>query len=162
MKGLSNSVLIVVFLFLCLSCGAPEENTEEMKIEAENSLRQADLDWSASAKDFEAFIGFFENDAVMLMSNAPAFSGVDEIRANMEGPLSDEGFSIEWVPNHVEVANSGDLGYTIGTYSMTMEDSTGMSMVENGKYLTVWKKQADGTWKVAADMGNSNEPMPEH
>ncbi|WP_186757077.1 YybH family protein [Echinicola salinicaeni] len=160
MKGLSNILLIVILLFF--SCGAPEETKEEMKMEAENSLRQADLDWSASVKDFDAFIGFFENDAVMLMSNAPAFNGVDEIRANMEGPLSEEGFSIEWVPSHVEVANSGDLGYTIGTYSMTMEDSTGMSMVENGKYLTVWKKQADGTWKVAADMGNSNEPMPGH
>ena len=54
----------------------------------------------------------------------------------------------------------GDLGYTIGTYHMEFQDPEGDLLAIDGKYMTVWKKQPDGTWKVAVDMFNANGAAP--
>jgi ketosteroid isomerase-like protein len=58
----------------------------------------------------------------------------------------------------VEVARSGDLGYSQGTYDLTFNDPSGKPMTDRGKYLEVWKKQADGSWKCAVDTFNSDLP----
>ncbi|MGH8286688.1 MAG: DUF4440 domain-containing protein [Steroidobacteraceae bacterium] len=62
------------------------------------------------------------------------------------------GFAIKWTPEKAVVGASGDVGYTTGTYEMTAEGAT-----ERGKYVTVWKKQSDGSWKVVEDIFNANE-----
>ena len=67
------------------------------------------------------------------------------------------GFAIQWVATNAGVAESGDLGYTIGTFELTSEQD-GVSMVTVGKFVTVWRKQADGSWKVEVDTFNTNGP----
>jgi ketosteroid isomerase-like protein len=52
------------------------------------------------------------------------------------------------------------MGYTIGTYELTVEKD-GAFMVTVGKYVTIWKKQADGAWKVVVDCFNANGPATE-
>ncbi|MGA7930824.1 MAG: DUF4440 domain-containing protein [Candidatus Sulfotelmatobacter sp.] len=66
--------------------------------------------------------------------------------------------SITWRPNKADVARSGELGYTSGTYEMSFKDASGKAVADKGKYLMVWKKQADGAWKVLFDMSNSDLP----
>jgi hypothetical protein len=63
---------------------------------------------------------------------------------------------ISWKTTRVEMAKSGDMGYLIGTYEMTMKDGS----KDKGKYCEVWKKQADGKWKVSTDMFSSDLPAP--
>lgn len=63
--------------------------------------------------------------------------------------------TISWKPVNVEVAQSGDLGYTWGNWKLVAGDTT-----YYGNYFTAWKKQKDGSWKVALDGGNST-PKPE-
>ena len=70
------------------------------------------------------------------------------------------GFSVSWVASAVDVAASGDLGYSIGTYQFQMLMPDGSPMSDHGKYTTIWKKQTDGSWKVAVDIYNSDVPMP--
>ncbi len=67
------------------------------------------------------------------------------------------GFSVTWGPIAADVADGGDLGYTIGTYEMKMAPE-GSPIAISGKYLTVWETQSDGTWKVVADMFNADGP----
>ena len=54
------------------------------------------------------------------------------------------------------VASSGELGYTSGTYDFSIKDASGKTISDKGKYLTVWKKEADGAWKVLFDTYNSD------
>ena len=68
------------------------------------------------------------------------------------------GYSLEYRPVIAEVASAADLGYTIGTYHMTLPSSDGSIEEIDGKYMTVWKRQPDGTWKVAVDMFNADGP----
>jgi len=62
-------------------------------------------------------------------------------------------------PFHADIAASGDLGYTLGTYELRAKDEAGKATVAYGKYCSVWKKQPDGSWKWVVDVGTSS-PEP--
>lgn len=156
MKNLSLLTLCCCTI-LMLQCKQSEPDATMLKADEDN-LRQTDLDWSNNANDTETFLAFVLDDAHMLPPNEPLTSGKGDIRTLYSSMQELPGFSIKWEPNIAEVASSGDMGYTIGAYKLSVNDSTGMPMVDTGKYLTVWKKQADGSWKVAADMFNSDLP----
>ena len=57
-----------------------------------------------------------------------------------------------------DLSVSGDYAFETGTYDMTMKPKTGKSMHDVGKYLVVWKKQADGSWKIYRDAWNADAP----
>ena len=60
----------------------------------------------------------------------------------------------------VHASKSDDLGYSMGLYELSYKDADGNPVADHGKYMTVWKKSSDGTWKVAADMFNTNIAPP--
>jgi ketosteroid isomerase-like protein len=133
-------------------------------VEAErNALMEADRAWSeayaASDNPADVFVAQMTGDAKLLPPDAPISEGKDAIRdvVNMLEALP--GFSVTWGPVAAEVGSGGDLGYTRGTYVITMDGPDGPITI-NGKYITVWKKQADGTWLVTADMFNQDAPTP--
>lgn len=66
--------------------------------------------------------------------------------------------NLTWHSNEVGAAHSGDLAYTSGTYQSALKGGSGKASVDKGKYLTIWKKQADGSWKVLFDTFNSDLP----
>jgi len=67
--------------------------------------------------------------------------------------------SISWQTDKVEVARSGDLAYMTGTYQTTAKDPKAQPVNDTGKFVEVWKKQADGKWKTVADIFNSDVPV---
>jgi ketosteroid isomerase-like protein len=108
------------------------------------------------AKDGHA--GFFPHwaeDYVELVNGGGIVSGED-MRKQPPWP---QGSLLTWTPIHAEMAASGDIGYVYGTWMFTAKGKDGKTEVEYGKYTTIWKKQKDGQWKIAASMGNSN-PAP--
>ena len=68
------------------------------------------------------------------------------------------GYSLRWKAEIAEVGGAADLGYTIGPYRMEFQDPEGNPVVIDGKFLTIWKRQPDGSWKTAVDMFNENGP----
>jgi ketosteroid isomerase-like protein len=58
---------------------------------------------------------------------------------------------LEFTPDTVMVARSGDIAYETGDYSMTMDDKSGKPQTSKAKYVVVWVKQPDGTWKAMLD-----------
>src|SRR5215510_512600 len=64
------------------------------------------------------------------------------------------GTSLTWRPVYASVAGSRDLGFTIGEAIRTMRGPSGAAFQRFGKYLTIWQKQTDGTWKFVVDGGN--------
>jgi ketosteroid isomerase-like protein len=61
---------------------------------------------------------------------------------------------LQWEPQFADAAASGDLGYTLGTYRSVLTNADGDEQIRTGSYVTIWKKQADGTWKFVFDAGN--------
>jgi ketosteroid isomerase-like protein len=70
--------------------------------------------------------------------------------------ISNPGLSLSWGPTKIEVAQSADLAYEIGTFDLSVADQAGKSTASRGKYV-VWKKQANGEWKVVADIFNTDK-----
>jgi uncharacterized protein (TIGR02246 family) len=123
----------------------------------EKAVRDADEQWSkvAAAKDLDKTVSFYADDAVVLPPNQAAVTTKDGIRNLWKG-FFDSLTDISWKTTRVQMAKSGDMGYLIGTYEMTMKDGT----KDKGKYCEVWKKQADRKWKVTTDMFSSDLPAP--
>ena len=87
-------------------------------------------------------------------------TGRTAIREFMRAFLSMPAFSLSFKTAKADVSRTGDLAYSYGTNKVTLVDPIGNRMKDRGKYLTVYRKQSDGTWKVMADMGNSDLPAP--
>ena len=94
----------------------------------------------------------------MLWPNDPVATGKAAIAKLTASAFTIPDFKLTWQPEKVVVARSGDLGYTSGTYIWTFKDASGKPVSDKGKYLTVWRKQADGSWKVLFDMFNTDLP----
>jgi uncharacterized protein (TIGR02246 family) len=148
-------------LFFAAGCPqAPPPAPPDTRAADEAAIREADANWSkaAAAKDVEGFVAFFADDGMLLPPNHELVSGKQVIRKWATEMMAAPGFAVSWQPTNAQAARSSDLGYTIGTYELTVHDAKGKPVTDRGKYITVWEKQADGTWKVAADTFNSDLP----
>ena len=123
------------------------------------ALQKADADWSASvAQGADAFAAFVASDGIVMPPNEPVVGGAAATKDWAAKTLAMPGFGVTWTSNVAEVSASGDVGYTSGTYDLHANAPDGSMFSDHGKYLTVWKKDATGTWKVAYDMFNSDMP----
>jgi ketosteroid isomerase-like protein len=126
----------------------------------DNDLLAADAAWlkAYQAKDAAAAAGFYAPEGVMLAPNRPPLSGKDALTKFIAKSFTLQDYDIIWHPKKAEVARSGELGYTSGSYEMSFRQPRGKLFFDKGKYLMVWKKQADGAWKVLFDISNSDLP----
>ena len=128
----------------------------------EQAVRDQDAQWSkaAESRDVDKLVSFYADDAIVLPAHAAIATTKDSIRNIFQRLLSIPGVALSWKPTNVTVAGSGDLAYSTGTYQMSVPDDSGKSITDHGKYVAVWKKQADGNWKVAVDIWNTDLPLP--
>ena len=146
----------------CLLAGC-SPSVQDTRAAEENAIHEVETKWGNDmrAKDLDKWMNYYASDGVVLMPNAPAITGLDNIRAALKPMLADPNFSLTFQATKVEVAKSGDLAYAQGTYSMQMTDpKTNQPVTDRGKYITVFRKQSDGGWKVAQDMISSDMPAP--
>jgi ketosteroid isomerase-like protein len=133
------------------ACG-PSVNVEQER----TALMTVDREWSQTTKAPDKFVTYFADGATIYAPGMPMITGGDAIRKTFTEMSKAPGFALSWTATKADVSASGDMGTTVGTYEMTMGGTT-----EKGKYVTVWKKQADGTWKVAEDIFNADAvPKP--
>ena len=111
---------------------------------------------AAAEHGSQGYLSYYAEDAVEVPNGAALLQGKPEIAKTM-GFLDSPDNHLTWAPVGAGIAGSGDLGYTYGTYEFHSKDKEGKPVVSHGKYTTIWKKQKDGNWKVALDMGNSGQ-----
>jgi ketosteroid isomerase-like protein len=113
---------------------------------------EAEFERATTERGLDGFMSYFNDDSADLPSGSNIVFGKDNIRKELEpwGP----DVSLTWKPVKAEMAASGDLGYTFGNFVFKAKDKDGKLVSHYGKYATVWKKQPNGSWKVAFDMGN--------
>lgn len=132
--------LILIFIFGC--------NTKKPDVKA---LFDADREFSemSTKKGYPAaFVEFAHADAVILRPNSMPVKGRNAISALYE-KADTAGVHFTWEPLAGDIAASGDLGFTYGTYTFRND-----SLTERGTYASVWKKDENGNWKYILDVGN--------
>jgi uncharacterized protein (TIGR02246 family) len=152
-------------LALTVACtNSPGPDTREADIQA---VRAVETAWvqDVAKKDVDSFAKYYADDASVLMPNSPILNGKEAIRGALKPMLADPNFALTFQSSRVEASKGGDFVYTQGSYTMTMSDAKQKATTDKGKYLTIFRKQADGTWKAVADMINSDlapaPPAPE-
>lgn len=161
MSLFSIRVLVFVVFLLAFATACQTQATGDTRAADEAALRKLDDEWSkaaATSRDVEKTISYYTDDAVVMPPNIPTLTGKEPIRALWKSMLESPSFSGGWQATKVEVARSGDMAYVSGNYEFKETDAGGKPMTDKGKYLEIWKKQADGSWKCVADMFNSDLP----
>jgi uncharacterized protein (TIGR02246 family) len=128
--------------------------------EEARAIRAVSADWlgAVGARDAAAAARVYAEDGVLLIPHAPPARGRDAVRAGWETLLQIPGLALEWEASTIEVARSGDLACEIGSYRLGMDGPRGR-VDDEGKYVVVWRRSGN-QWRVAADIFNSNTPLP--
>lgn len=156
---------LILIVVSTLACDQVATRTDIVKAnvnrnEEEAVLRALDLAWSdtANRKDIDGTVSYMTDDGETLAPNEPPARDKGAIKASWANLIGLPNFTVHWEPLHVQVAESGELGYTSGFYTLSFTDDKGETVTDRGKYLEVWKK-VDGKWKCSLDMYNSDIPL---
>ena len=151
------AVALALLLAAAAQAGGPKP-APESKLAQQVRATELAFAASAKAKDFEKFMSYWDDD-VKEISNGAMDVGKDKEPANWEPLFKDPNRSIVWWPEVVEA--SGSLGYTTGPFEVHAKQVDGSDkIVLQGRYVTIWRRHADGTWKATLDIG-SIAPLPQ-
>ena len=117
---------------------------------------EAEFAQAVAEHGHQAFVTYFAEDGVELDDGG----GITSREAISKQAPWPEGTLLTWAPVKADMAASGDFGYTYGNYVFKSKNKEGKIVTNYGKYMSVWKKQKDGSWKVVVDMGNSSPAPP--
>jgi len=111
----------------------------------------------AMAKDAGRLVdAFYAEDAQVLAPNQPAIVGKAQIRPFIQGMI--DGGLTEITLDTTHISGSGDVAYGVGKYRMTLHPAGADRIEDKGKYVVVYRRQVDGSWKAVADIFNTNLP----
>jgi len=144
--------LVAVSAIGCFAETKVQQRDREAIAKAEAEFQQA-----RAEKGLEGWLSFFADDTADFVRGGPFTFTKEEMRKHLEKDF-DPADQLTWKPVKVEVAKSGDLAYSLGTWQLKGKNPKGEEVEQTGKYLTVWKRQKDGSWKVMADTGNVDPP----
>jgi uncharacterized protein (TIGR02246 family) len=133
--------------------GTADGNAVGLSAQDRSALEDLSKKWeqAATAGDANALSALYTSDATLLPENAPAVTG-DGVKTFWTGfTKSLSGVKAELNTNSIE--GQGDLAYATGTYRLTPKGAT---KAMEGKWVTVNKKQSDGSWKMLVDIWNEN------
>ncbi len=164
--SIRSHVAVPAAFLLLAACAQPKVETAETKsapppdaaavqqqIEAANAA--AAKAWQA--KDTANCSSNYAPEAIIMMPNEPAWVGADKIHAGMVKFVTEVSLKDAQVKTE-NVMLSGDMAVETGSFEWTLQPKTGKAIHDKGKYLTVWKQQADGSWKIVRDINNSDLP----
>jgi ketosteroid isomerase-like protein len=118
----------------------------------EATIRGLDSAWvkASIAKNVDAAVAVYADSASMFAPAAPMATGKATIHGVWAGLLALPAASLTFAPDRIDV--SGDRAIDIGSYTLTYNDNAGKPQTSKARYVVVWGRQADGTWKVLVDV----------
>ena len=162
--GMAWAALVVVFL-LALAVGGgywwtTHKTPTGVVTPAESlaAVKAADTAWSkaAAARDVNGVLSYYADGASVMPPNQELVSKKSDIRKVWTDMLL-PGTEFSWTPGSAEISASGDMVYQEGYYiASTKAVKAAKPALDRGKYLSVWKKQEDGSWKAVANMWSSD------
>ncbi len=159
MKRFAAICATAAFALLITGCSS-EPDLRDADVKA---LKDNEAQWNQDyvAKDIDKVMGHYADDAVLMTPGAPSVTGKDPIKKALKDLISDPAFTLKFTAAKVEAARSGDVGYTQGSYTMTVTDpNTKQPITDHGSYITTYRKEPNGTWKAVADIATSEVPPP--
>jgi uncharacterized protein (TIGR02246 family) len=150
-----KKIIAVGFAFTMIGCNPQKP---DLKAEGEK-IMELSREWSraASSGNVEKTVSYWAEDAMLMSAGQPQLKGKKAIRQMVEESYKIPGFRISWQPQSVEVSENGDMAYLIEDAQISFTDSTGKTITQNNKAVSIWRKQTDGSWKNVVDISS---PQP--
>jgi uncharacterized protein (TIGR02246 family) len=160
MRSHSRSRSLVIVSFLLLSaCAAQQLSTNPRAAQAVRAeIEQANARFTEAFNrgDAAALAAMYDTGAVVLAPNAPPMRGRQNIEALWAGGRQQGFRTLNLVVNSVEVI--GNHAIELGSYTLVIQPAGQGEMTDRGKYMVLWKRQSDGSWKLYRDMFNTSMP----
>ncbi|HEY1804801.1 MAG TPA: nuclear transport factor 2 family protein [Terracidiphilus sp.] len=102
------------------------------------------------------FASWFADDGVALGNGVAPLIG--KVAIARSANWSPKDYQLTWTPTEGMMGPSGDMGYTWGHFEGHSKDANGNPVLTSGRYMTIWRKEPDGSWKVVLDAGASEPP----
>ena len=145
MPTLPRAVLAVLAALCVAGCaGVPASPARESLVDAERAFARLSVERGLR----EAFLANFADDGIVF---EPAPVRLRETWGARAAPADPKAVELDWHPVVSGIARSGTLGFTSGPYRLA--DASGRRPPSHGVYFSVWRRGADGAWKVAIDAG---------
>ncbi len=158
MKRLRSTICFALLVPLAGGCGRTVNTVAEVQ-----AIRDTEAKWNQdfTARDVETLVDHYTDDAVLMVPGMPPSVGRKDIRKTLTGMIGDPALSLKFSAARINVSASGDLGYSQGSYLMTMTDPNTKRVVHDyGSYVTTYRREADGAWKAVTDIATS-EALPQ-
>ena len=150
---LSTIILAIALAMLSFAISCQKQDTEADIAAIEEIMDNYALGMITG--DLDLWMSLYTDDIVKMPPDEPAVFGKEDLRTSMK-PLFDN-FTIEMVIYNEEVQVAGDWAFARGTFTATLTPKAGGEpLYMDGKYLSIFERQADGSWKIARDCFNSN------
>jgi len=158
MKRIYFLLFIVCFLLLsgCSTTSTARLVTPPNIGDTREAVLQADRNFSKMSEEKgmnTAFIAYAAPNAVLLRPKIMPIESRDQIRMYMS-KNSEQNTRLTWSPMYAEIAASGDMAYTYGTYLLETLDIDGKPVTAEGTYVSVWQKDVNGFWRFVLESGN--------
>lgn len=154
---------IAPFLFLAfflVSCMPQQPDVDAIRKTIEEFDAASKDAMMGEGKDMDKVMSYYAEDAVSMPPNMAPLKGREAIRSWMN-QMMQSGMKMTSVKfSTSDLDAGGKVAYQVGSYEMAMEVPGMGEIMDDGKYLSVWKQQQDGSWKVHAEIWNTNKPMP--
>jgi ketosteroid isomerase-like protein len=158
--------LLGIAAIAVISAGCQEQAASTDPAAVTNAIKADEKKWNDQfkSKDLEGLLSHYADGAYFVAPGAPPANGTTEIRKLYSDALTDHYFEVSFASDKVDA--SGDFAYARGHFNEKYQDRKSLKVVsDSGSYLTVYKKQPDGTWKAiediaAADPATRKEEAP--
>jgi ketosteroid isomerase-like protein len=145
---------------LLLLLGGCVTDAATRKLTLEDEVMDADraFAWDVQQRRLDAWVAAFDEHGSQVDSQGAPVTGHDAIRAYMKDAFADLRFNLEWAPVEASVPENGNLGFVWGRWTLRAPGAGGKTEESHGHYLDVWRKGADGKWKLLFDVGEGSAP----
>ena len=153
--------MALVFLLAGCTPATPPTPLPDTRDADAKAIRQLETDWlqAFAMKDVEKITSYYADDASVFITGRPVISGKANIVSMIREWVDDKNSSGTFSSEKIIVSKSGDVAYSEGSNGLTYTVGKTKKVVsEKGKYVTVYMKQADGSWKCIADIFNADGP----
>jgi uncharacterized protein (TIGR02246 family) len=154
-----NLVIVVALIAAFASARAQQEGkspsaTSAAVAEARRAIDKGNAQWSEAWDKADAALlsRLFAEDGILLGRNGKFFKGPQQIFERQKVVMEGAGKGVKSTVTTVDVWLDGETAYETGKYSYKYEEK-GKPVSEEGRYVTVWKRQSDGSLKIIMDMG---------
>ncbi len=153
----AHALVAPLALVMAAGCAPKADGPHFNAARAVDWIRNDEVRWNADWKSGDAgrIAAHFAPDAVVMVPGQPPANGLEAIRAGAQALMNDPAFTISFASDKVLVAKGGDLAVARGGWTMTVTDPATKAPVKaSGHFVTVYKPQADGSWKAEWNIGS--------